>query len=273
MSPVAPVTKPHRSRSRRSTAVAALQPLAGKLPSGYHIARHYHPQAQLIFASSGVMRIATPDGIRVISPVRAVWVPAGVEHEVRVSSAVELRTLLIDPSIDARLPSKCCVIDVSALLRELIVRVSDLGAAIGESHMVEHLLTLILAEIHSCASPVRLPMPADPRLVRVCRSILDHPSDKRTCAQWGLIVGASARTLERRFFAETGISFGAWRRQARLVAALDQLAAQTPVAKVAVDLGYRSASAFSVMFKHALGRRPSDFFPQPKEELSRGEEP
>jgi AraC-like DNA-binding protein len=260
-------------RNARQGTDFPMVPLAGELPTGYRVPRHHHDQAQLIFASSGVMRIASPDGIWVVPPMRAVWVPRGVEHEIRVSSAVQLRTLLIDPRIKSSLPARCCVIEVSPLLRELIVRVSELGAGMSRSPMAAHLVALILDEIKDFqAAPLHVPMPIDPRLLRICRGILDHPSDKRTCAQWGLIVGASARTLERRFHAQTGISFGAWRRQVRLLAALDQLAKHTPIANIAVDLGYRSVSAFTLMFKRALGRRPSHFFAQSRATLPRLDE-
>lgn len=245
-------------------------PLAGALPSGYFIRRHHHDRDQLIFASSGVMRIVTPDGIWVVPPMRAVWVPAGVEHEVRISSAVQLRTLLIDSRVKTSLPARCCVIEVSPLLRELIARATDLGDDISRASVGRHLVALLLHELKVfSALPLQIPMPRDPRLVRICRGILEQPSDRRTCTQWGLIVGASARTLERRFYTQTGISFGAWRRQARLLAALDQLATNTPIANIAVDLGYRSASAFTAMFKRALGRQPSHFFGQPRPNLPR----
>lgn len=273
-----PKTAPTRRSSQpkgkaRRGADFPIVPIAGELPTGYRVPRHHHDHAQLIFASSGVMRIATPDGVWVVPPMRAVWVPVGIDHEIRVSSAVQLRTLLIDSRIKSSLPAQCCVIEVSPLLRELIVRASDLGTAMSRHRMAAHLVALILDEIRDFeALPLHVPMPSDARLVKICRSILEHPSDKRTCAQWGLIVGASARTLERRFHAQTGISFGAWRRQVRLLAALDQLAAHTPIANIAVDLGYRSASAFTVMFKRALGRRPSHFFAQAKAPLPRLDE-
>jgi AraC-like DNA-binding protein len=257
-------------RSAKHDADFPITSLAGALPSGYYIRRHHHDRGQLIFASSGVMRIVTPDGIWVVPPMRAVWVPSGVEHEVRISSAVQLRTLLIDPRVKTSLPTRCCVIEVSPLLRELITRASDLGDEMSRVDVGWHLVALILDEMKVfSALPLQVPMPSDPRLVRICRGILEQPSDRKTCAQWGLIVGASARTLERRFYTETGISFGAWRRHVRLLAALDQLATNTPIANIAVDLGYRSASAFTVMFKRALGHRPSHFFGQPRPNLPR----
>jgi AraC-like DNA-binding protein len=250
-----------------------IESLARKLPSGFSIPRHHHDRAQLIFASSGIMRIATPDGIWVVPPMRAVWVPVGIDHEVRVSSAVQMQTLLIDPGVQLSLPTQCCVVEVSPLLRELIRRATELGANMAQDDMATHLVALIVNEIKDFeALPLHVPMPSDPRLVRICHSILENPSDRRTCAHWGQIVGASARTLERRFYAQTGISLGAWRRQVRLLAALDQLAARTPIANIAVDLGYRSVSAFTVMFKRALGRRPSHFFAQARTSVSTPEE-
>jgi AraC-like DNA-binding protein len=48
----------------------------------------------------------------------------------------------------------------------------------------------------------------------------------------------------------------------RLLTALSRLAAESPIATVALDLGYESPSAFTAMFKRALGRPPSEFFPQ-----------
>jgi len=263
---------PPRSGARGGAGFP-ITPLARDFPGGYRVPQHRHEHAQLIFASSGVMRIITPDGIWVAPPMRAVWVPAAVDHEILVSRAVQLRTLLIDPEVRASLPRQCCVIEVSPLLRELIIRVSELGPALAHNAHAEHFLALIFDEIKASETvPLHVPMPSDPRLIRICRGILNHPSDKRSCGQWGRTVGASGRTLERRFQLQTGISFGAWRRQVRLLAALDQLAINTPVANIALDLGYRSASAFTVMFKRALGQRPTHFFSQARAPLPTVEE-
>jgi hypothetical protein len=45
--------------------------------SGHVIPAHAHDWDQLIFASSGVMTVYTPDGSWVVPPQRAVWVPPG----------------------------------------------------------------------------------------------------------------------------------------------------------------------------------------------------
>jgi len=56
------------------------------------------------------------------------------------------------------------------------------------------------------------------------------------------------------------MSFTAWRQQVRLVDALSRLATGQPVTTVALDLGYQSPSAFTSMFRRALGRAPTRYF-------------
>jgi len=122
-------------------------------------------------------------------------------------------------------------------------------------------MRLILDELRAASDlPLHLPRPADRRLARICDAILAAPADARPLEEWASAVGASTRTLARRFRQETGMSFAAWRQQARLLESLRRLAAGEPVTKVALDCGYASASAFGAMFRRALGVAPSAYF-------------
>ena len=231
-------------------------------PSGHLVERHQHERAQLIYASRGVMRVDTPVGIWVVPPMRAIWVPPSVDHEIRTSSMVHLRTIFIRPGLRDSLPRECCVVEVSPLLRELILRMVALASSNESLSARMHMNELILDEIREVRIlPMHIPLPSDARLLRVCRSILQYPADNRTSSQWGATVGASSRTLERLFQRETGASFRVWRQQVRLLAALSRLAAQDPISVVALDLGYQSPSAFTAMFKRTLGCPPREFFP------------
>ncbi|OLT00539.1 hypothetical protein BJF90_35100 [Pseudonocardia sp. CNS-004] len=64
----------------------------------------------------------------------------------------------------------------------------------------------------------------------------------------------------RRFAAEVGCTFGRWRQQARLLAAVEMLARGQSVARVSTQLSYDSPSAFSAMFRRCLGMPPSQYF-------------
>jgi AraC-like DNA-binding protein len=73
-------------------------------------------------------------------------------------------------------------------------------------------------------------------------------------------VGASARTIERIFIRETDLTFRQWRQQARLLQAVLYLAEGRSVTEVAFDVGYASQSAFTYMFRCALGVAPRHYF-------------
>ena len=79
-------------------------------------------------------------------------------------------------------------------------------------------------------------------------------------ADWARLAGASGRTLARLFLRETGMTFGQWRQQARLLEASRRMAVGQSVLTVALDLGYESSSAFIVMFRRALGTTPGRYF-------------
>src|SRR5450830_601898 len=75
--------------------------------------RHSHPRGQLIYASTGVMRIETDYGCWVVPPLRGVWIPPEVMHTVHMLSKVEMRTLYILPDIAGNMASSCCLVEVS----------------------------------------------------------------------------------------------------------------------------------------------------------------
>src|SRR6266481_3557132 len=106
-------------------------------------------------------------------------------------------------------------------------------------------------------------MPRDRRLRALCQALLDAPGDQRPLAAWAKRVNASSRTLARRFQSESGLSFGAWRQQARVLEAMGRLGGGAPVTQVALDLGYESVSAFSAMFRRSAGASPSHFRHRP----------
>jgi AraC-like DNA-binding protein len=234
--------------------------MAKDFPDGHHIAPHSHERAQLIFAAEGVMMVSTADGSWAVPPQRAVWMPAGARHEIRMAGAVAMRTLYVRDDAGRGLPEGVRVIAVTALLRELILRACALPVLYDESGPAARVIALILDEIAALPTlGLDLPMPRDARLVRICRALQADPGSPRTLEDWARAAGASSRTLARLFPRETGATFAAWRQQARLLAALARLAAGQPVTRIALDLGYDSPSAFTAMFRRTFGTTPSRY--------------
>ena len=234
---------------------------AADFPSGYSLRGHRHPSAQLLYASSGVMTVTTDQGRWVVPPQRAVWVPPAVEHSVHMTGQVKVRTLYLDPSL-LRAPFRtCCVVQVSPLLRELILRVIEFVQPYGLDGPEARIAAVVADEIRAArTAPLHLPSPKDPRLLAITARLANDPADERTLAQWSRTAGASPRTLARLFQKETGLSFARWRHQACLLRALELLAAGNSVTAVAIDLGYDSVSAFITMFRESLGTTPGRYF-------------
>jgi len=228
---------------------------------GERIPRHRHRRAQLVYAAEGVMTVTTADGSWVVPPLRAVWVPGGTDHAIRMAGRVRMRTLYVEPAVRADLPQRCCVIGVSPLLREGILRAVAWPRPYPLGGVEERLVAVLLDEIDPTpVAPLHLPLPADPRLRRVADALLARPDLELGAAGWARLAGASPRTLARLFQRETGMSFGAWRRQLRLLDALERLAAGESVTAVALSLGYAGPSAFIAMFRRQLGTTPGDYF-------------
>ena len=230
------------------------------LEKGEILPFHSHRRAQLVYASHGVMTVTTRSASYVVPPQRAVWMPTGVEHRIDARSAVAMRTLYVEPLSAATLPTEVCVLQVTPLLRELIVTAVADGPSYESNSPQSRIMSVILDQI--CTQPVAslaLPMPTDPRVLRVAQSLISNPADSRDLGEWANEAGASKRTLGRLFTAQTGMSFREWRQQRRLLRALELLATGDNVTTIALELGYENTSAFIAMFRRCLGMTPTRY--------------
>lgn len=235
--------------------------MAKEYPAGRLIPFHQHSRSQLLYASSGVMTVETRNGIWVVPPLRAVWIPACTRHQIYASGHLSMRTLYMDPTFFPGPSDGCCVISVSPLLKELILYAMGQPRLYPLNGPEERLLHVILDQIRNMqTAPLELPVPGDSRLKKIYNHLSTCPGDSRTLEDWGKAVGATRRTLTRLFRLETGMTFGQWRQQLRILEALRRLGMKEPVTTVAMDLGYNSLSAFISMFKKALGKTPGQYF-------------
>jgi AraC-like DNA-binding protein len=235
--------------------------LAQDYESDEPIPPHHHDSAQLIHASTGVITVETEDGLWVVPPARAVWVPARVSHGIEMSGHVELRTLYFDATSAPIRGPRCCVVHVSPLLRAAVLRAMEFPQPYPETGPEARIVRVILDEIRAAeVAPLHLPIPTDPRARRVALAFRDNPGDRRPTSAWAREGGTSGRTLERLFHAEVGTSFGKWQQQARLLAALQVLASGESVTAAALEVGFSTPSAFITMFRRAMGTSPGRYF-------------
>ena len=233
---------------------------ANEYPTGHQVGRHHHRRSQLLYASTGLMVVATEAGRWIVPPERAVWIPAGMHHDVHALVHVSTRSIYVEDGVNAALPRDCRVIGISPLVRQLLLETADLPLPFAKGSRTDLIFSLLVKEvIRAPALPLDIPFPADARIAARCRAYLEHPTPHESIDDWCADLAMSRRTFTRRFRDETGISFATWRRQASIFAALPRLAAGDPVTTIAFDLGYESASAFTTMFKRVVGVPPSRY--------------
>jgi AraC-like DNA-binding protein len=187
---------------------------------------------------------------------------AGFRYRLEMSGVVAVRMLYIRPRRgDGQFPGECSVVNVTPLLRELILRTVEVGALDAAIPEQKRLIGVILDELKVLiAVPLQLPQPRDSRAVRFAALASRDSGEVPPTATLLRQCGTSRRTMERLFRAETGMSLGQWQRRQTLLQALRRLAAGEKISGVAGESGYNSASAFIAMFRRELGQTPKRYF-------------
>ncbi|MBO9513021.1 MAG: helix-turn-helix transcriptional regulator [Variovorax sp.] len=243
---------------------AARSPVTGRAtdyPAGWHIEPHAHAKHQLIYAVRGVMAVEAEAGRWVVPPTRAIWMRAGMTHEIRCIGEVHMRSLLVSPDRAPRLLGDTQAVGISPLLRELIRSAMQVRHPYAHNSRDGRVMRLILDELRALpVLPLHLQMPSDARLRRICETLQQQPGDASTATDWARRLGVDVKTIQRLFLKDTGLTFGQWRQQSRLLRALELLATGEKIIDVALALGYDSPSAFSTMFRRQFGQTPSQFF-------------
>ena len=246
------------------------------LSTDTRVVPHHHAFAQLALSATGVVRMTMDDGSFIVPPSRALWIPPGVEHAVTVVEDAELLTLYlhqprgrVGPQVPRSLDApwrRCRVLEVSELLRALALELDKRPNAPGlvldpaELQRERRLSALLFDELRRARPvPLGIALPRDKRLRALCQAVLDDPTRHTTLDAWAFDAGASPRTVARLFRSELSTSFAQWRQQVLLARAVTLAARRLPMASIAAELGYASASAFSAMVRRSVGMPPRRF--------------
>lgn len=235
----------------------SISTLAYEYSPGFNVKEHAHGSDQLIYATAGLMEVSAGQTSWLVPPQFAVWIPARTLHRIRMPRAVSMRTLYLRPAPRPRLAGPCRALQVTPLLREMILEAVRIGSLRSSNRLEAALRDLILAQLHRATPiPTFVTMPADSRALAVAQAWLANPSDTAPLSELCENAGASVRTIERTFPRDTGMSFETWRRQARVVKAVELLVSGSSVKEAAFAVGYQQASAFVEMFRKTLGAAP-----------------
>ncbi|WP_085489863.1 AraC family transcriptional regulator [Paraburkholderia susongensis] len=243
---------------------------------------HAYHRAKLIYVSDGVLTVRTETGRWVVPPGHALWIAANTLHCLHATRPVHLYSLYAAPDPDAAsatstaqeplsaplsasasalLPTQTGALVPDALVRALLVAAADLPHDQPLDEPARRLLQVLLDRLATLpAAPLGLSWPQDPRAQRIADALGADPAQSRVLDELAAAAGVTARTAARLFAKETGQTFGQWRQQLRLLAALEYLGAGESVTQVALEVGYSDVSSFIAVFREAFGDTPARYF-------------
>jgi len=202
------------------------------------------------------MEVASGQSLWIIPPHFGLWIPAGVPHRIRMPERVSMRTLYLRAGLLGRW-ADCTVLYVGPFLRELIFEIVRVGSLRMRNAVEGALCEVLLAKLRQASpAPTGVALPQDGRALAVAHAVMENPAVIEplavVCAQAGL----SVRTLERAFQREVGMNFESWRRQVRLMRAVELLVAGRSVKEVAFQVGYQNTGSLVALFRQTFGKPP-----------------
>ena len=239
---------------KRGVSVASL---AYEYPRGSRVPEHAHGADQLIYATRGAMEVSAGQSVWLIPPHFALWIPAQTSHRIHMPGPVSMRTLYVRPGLASPFSRGCVVLHVTPLLRELIVEAVRLGQLRTRNRHQRALRDLLILHLKTASPmPTFVTLPKERRALAVAEAVMTDPAQLKPLAALCANVGVSVRTIERAFRKDVGTDFESWRRQVRLMKAVELLVSGCSIKEVAFAVAYRQSSAFVEMFRRTFGTTP-----------------
>lgn len=218
---------------------------------------HRHPHGEFFLLQSGYLSSHTETGRWLIPAGHLCWVPPYAPHGAEMDGIQGILIHLATELCDG-LPGIPCVMTGTPLILAVIDR---LTAATGLRQAVdgreERLIGVLRDEMAlALRTPILLPMPRDPRLRAVVERWLRTPDDRTGLDELAAEACMSRRSFTRNFRVETGLPVGEWRQIARLMHAIEMLAAGRSVTETAFSVGYDSLSSFVDLCRRHTGMSP-----------------
>jgi AraC-like DNA-binding protein/quercetin dioxygenase-like cupin family protein len=227
---------------------------------GHESEPHAHREAQVMYLVRGELTCESAGAVWIVPPNSALWIPPSVTHRIRARAPLEGYTVFLKPRAAPNLPKDCCTVSVTPLFRELLFRLAKRPVNDDRRGPDAKLVSVLLHELTTVSvEKHRLPMPADPRLRRLVDAMTADPASGATIKEWAKQIGIGDRTLNRLLVEETGLTFGRWRQQLHIILAIQKMSRGATVQRVALELGYESASGFVTMFRKTLGVPPARY--------------
>lgn len=221
---------------------------------------HKHLRGQLLYSDTGTLNLHSDDFYFILTPSKAAWIPSNCIHACTTKKAALFRSLYIDTALFPDLPKQLGIINVTPLLKSLILKACDFPESYAQESPEQRLGSVIADEIGSADThPFWVMKPNDSRLQTLFHVLISDPENTQSADALADTVHITSRTLTRLCQKELGLNFEKWRAQIKLLHAITLLSTGKTTTQTSQVLGYSNDSAFITMFKRMTGKTPSAF--------------
>jgi AraC-like DNA-binding protein len=223
---------------------------------------HTHDLHQVEYAFPGVVEVGTSAAHYLLPPQQEVWIPAGLAHRTTLKR-VRTVSVFFDPDLVRGADDRARILAAAPVIRKMIVYAVRWPISRPASDPVadaffEALARVALDWLHH-ETPLCLLASADPVVAAVMPCTNTHLGDI-TARDVGRAVGWSERTLRRRFFAATGMTWRQYLLENRLLRSMALIPEPGPTVRhVANSVGFDSVSAFTRVFGRYTRATPTGY--------------
>lgn len=230
---------------------------AEDIPAG-EVDWHINAHAILLWVHSGVLTAWTGDGDYRVLAGQAVWMPAGVNHAVQLARGTVAVAVWAPAGAERDGLSSVRVLEVPPGLGDWLIHKYFRGPFAEDGPLLE-LTTGLSGRGISGNAGTALPMPGSREARAVAQALLRSPGSPLRIEEFAVRESVSAKTLQRQFIHDTGITFSQWRTRARVAAAAARIAAGYGVADARRHAGYSTAAGFTRAFQRHFGLTPTTY--------------
>lgn len=214
----------------------------------------------LAWVPHGTLRVDIAGRTYLVTHTRLLWVPANVTHTLRPSHDALLIPFMMPTDPDTTISTWTTVhtIRATGALHSLIRVLAQ--PALSTAHEYARALDQLLDVLPRLKElDIDVALPCDPRAATVATALIENPAHPRSLEEWAKVCYTSAKTLQRLFVQQTGVTFPEWRTRVRVRTALDLLHEGWTVHSVATRVGYSTASGFIAAFSRITGHTPARY--------------
>ncbi|EPJ50228.1 MAG: hypothetical protein OFPI_20530 [Osedax symbiont Rs2] len=221
--------------------------------------RHY-----LLYSAKGVLRIEAEDRYWILPPSRALWIPAKTAIEIEISQPVECCSILFDLDFINPVFSRCQVLALPNVLKEMILHSRKWGPDCTEfdayaKHFFQSIAHLC-AELKDLPSELWTPKGQSKKIKQALNYTQKNLSGPITFTDIASHTAMTERSLARAFGTETDMTWSQLLRHMRMIQAIELLSnLDLQMLTISLDVGYQSLSSFNRAFKEFTSLTPSEF--------------